>query len=99
MMCQRIGRPPTSTNGFGRYSVSSRRRVPWPPHKMTTLGTERSGMFKFRCLSRVHPGLDYVLNGKQTRLPFGQPAKDLFAQFRLQPAKRFASVVVRDTRK
>src|SRR4051812_30612673 len=36
MMCQRMGRPPTSTSGFGRYSVSSRSRVPCPPHKITT---------------------------------------------------------------
>src|SRR5437763_1639387 len=36
MMCQRMGRPPISTMGFGRTSVSSRRRVPWPPQRMTT---------------------------------------------------------------
>src|SRR5437870_1192112 len=35
MMCQRIGRSPTSTKGLGRYSVSSRSRVPCPPHKIT----------------------------------------------------------------
>src|ERR1700730_4970636 len=34
MMCQRIGRPPTSTIGLGRNSVSSRRRVPCPPQRM-----------------------------------------------------------------
>ena len=38
MMCQSSGRPPTSTIGFGRYSVSSRMRVPRPPQRMTTLG-------------------------------------------------------------
>src|SRR5207237_7319112 len=36
MMCHRIGRPPTSTMGLGRNSVSSRRRVPTPPHSTTT---------------------------------------------------------------
>src|SRR3990172_5026028 len=36
MMCQRIGLPPTSTIGFGRYSVSSRNRVPSPPARSTT---------------------------------------------------------------
>src|SRR5271157_2328669 len=36
MMCQRMGRPPTSTMGFGRNSVSSRSRVPNPPHRITT---------------------------------------------------------------
>ena len=35
-MCQRIGRPPTGTMGLGRYSVSSRNRVPKPPQRMTT---------------------------------------------------------------
>src|SRR6266478_866769 len=36
MMCQRMGRPPISTIGLGRNSVSSRRRVPNPPHRTTT---------------------------------------------------------------
>src|SRR6185503_5886076 len=36
MMCHRIGRPPISTIGLGRNSVSSRNRVPSPPHRMTT---------------------------------------------------------------
>src|SRR6185437_8484295 len=35
MMCQRIGRPPISTIGLGRNSVSSRSRVPFPPQRMT----------------------------------------------------------------
>ena len=36
MMCHRIGRPPISTIGFGRTSVSSDRRVPSPPARITT---------------------------------------------------------------
>src|ERR1700690_1165804 len=36
IMCQRIGRPPISTMGLGRYSVSSRTRGPSPPHSITT---------------------------------------------------------------
>ncbi len=36
MMCQRIGRPPISTIGFGFVTVSSARRLPTPPAKMTT---------------------------------------------------------------
>src|SRR5262249_42255461 len=36
MTCHRSGRPPTSTIGFGRNSVSSRMRVPRPPHRRTT---------------------------------------------------------------
>src|SRR5690349_9801656 len=35
MMCQRIGRPPTSTIGFGFDSDSSARRVPSPPASST----------------------------------------------------------------
>ena len=37
MMCQRIGRPPISTIGFGLVSVSSERREPRPPARMTAL--------------------------------------------------------------
>src|SRR5579859_7504460 len=36
MMCQRIGWWPIFTMGLGRYSVSSRRRVPSPPARITT---------------------------------------------------------------
>jgi len=36
MMCHKIGFPPISTSGLGRNSVSSRRRVPIPPHRITT---------------------------------------------------------------
>src|SRR2546423_10877112 len=36
MMCQRIGRSPISTIGFGRVSVSSASRVPRPPARITT---------------------------------------------------------------
>src|SRR5581483_1038702 len=36
MMCHRIGRPPISTIGFGRYSVSSLSLVPRPPARITT---------------------------------------------------------------
>src|SRR6476660_8728853 len=35
MMCQRIGRPPTSTIGFGFDSDSSASRVPSPPASST----------------------------------------------------------------
>src|SRR5580692_6046614 len=34
-MCQRIGRPPISTIGFGRSVVSSESRVPSPPARIT----------------------------------------------------------------
>jgi len=35
-MCHRIGRPPIGTIGLGRNSVSSRKRVPSPPQRITT---------------------------------------------------------------
>jgi hypothetical protein len=37
-MCHSSGRPPISTMGLGRNSVSSRMRVPWPPQSSTTFG-------------------------------------------------------------
>src|SRR5581483_1537364 len=39
MMCQMIGRPPISTIGFGRTSVSSESLVPRPPARITTFPT------------------------------------------------------------
>src|SRR5919109_1080024 len=39
MMCHKIGRPPISTIGLGRTSVSSARRVPSPPARMPTFIT------------------------------------------------------------
>jgi len=36
MMCHSIGRPPISTMGLGLEWVSSERRVPYPPAKITT---------------------------------------------------------------
>src|SRR4051812_25377726 len=41
-MCQRIGRPPISTIGFGLKSVSSRKRVPRPPARIATFIGESS---------------------------------------------------------
>src|SRR5688572_5442696 len=35
MMCHKMGLPPTSTIGFGRSVVSSDRRVPSPPARIT----------------------------------------------------------------
>src|SRR5688572_5292498 len=37
MMCHRMGRPPISTIGFGRSTVSSDSREPRPPARMTAL--------------------------------------------------------------
>src|SRR5215211_7430429 len=46
MMCQRIGRPPIGTMGFGMLGAASAIRRPAPPQKMTTFIRKfpRSGM-------------------------------------------------------
>src|SRR5438874_2031860 len=41
MMCQRMGFPPISTMGFGLTAVSSVRRVPTPPARITAFIDER----------------------------------------------------------
>jgi len=46
MMCHKTGLPPISTIGLGLYSVSSRRRVPIPPQRITT-GIEFLGFVEF----------------------------------------------------
>src|SRR5437588_4148960 len=38
MTCQTIGRPPTSISGLGTSEECSCRRVPRPPHRITTVG-------------------------------------------------------------
>src|SRR5689334_22490457 len=56
MMCHRIGRPPISTSGFGRVSVSSARRVPYPPARMTTFteaGSYRIGSLPLAAMVSV----------------------------------------------
>src|SRR5215210_4879716 len=55
MMCQRIGWGPISTIGLGRYSVSSRSRVPLPPQRMTTGMSVFEGLVS--CLDIVTPWL------------------------------------------
>src|SRR5262249_23281907 len=63
MMCQRIGRPPISTIGFGRTAVSSSRREPRPPASITafivvprSLRHRRSRLHS-RLLEMAHPAL------------------------------------------
>src|SRR5918992_2208111 len=46
-----MGRPPISTSGFGIVWVSSRSRVPRPPHRMTTLGAFTGAPYRARALS------------------------------------------------
>ena len=60
MMCQSIGRPPISTNGFGRVPVSSLKRVPRPPARMTTfilglsLKTPAPNYHRFASLTKLY---------------------------------------------
>src|SRR4051794_15866006 len=42
MMCQRMGLPPTSTMGLGRSEVSSLKRLPTPPARMTAFTADGS---------------------------------------------------------
>src|SRR5690242_6979090 len=42
MTCQRTGRPPISTSGFGSSSPRARMRVPLPPQRMATSGRTSS---------------------------------------------------------
>ena len=67
MMCQRIGRPPISTIGFGRVSVSSVNRVPRPPAKMTTF-IRIFAVRPTRLAIRAHPARSRRLSGFQKPL-------------------------------
>src|SRR5579872_1420287 len=51
MICQRIGRPPISIIGLGRTAVSSERRLPIPPARMTAF------MFHLSVQKPSQPGL------------------------------------------
>ena len=59
MMCQRIGLPPISTIGFGLTFVSSLRREPNPPARMTSFirilswARRNDRMAKLRPLSHI----------------------------------------------
>ena len=54
--CHRIGRPPISTSGLGIDCVCSCRRVPRPPHKITTVGLMRERRWaSWRRIIRHHP--------------------------------------------
>ncbi len=57
MMCQSIGLPPISTIGFGRTDVSSLRREPKPPAKITAFTPRQiSGRPPWRAPSALkHP--------------------------------------------
>src|SRR5882757_8268621 len=72
MMCHRMGRSPTGTIGLGRNSVSSRKRVPFPPQRITTfiIRTQRraGGVYQRRgCESSVANGTDLrVHDGRQS---------------------------------
>ena len=52
MMCHTIGRSPMPTSGLGTRSVSSRRRVPRPPARITT-GIRSSGVSRLLMRARA----------------------------------------------
>src|SRR6185437_1530503 len=53
MMCQRMGRLPIGAIGFGMTSLTSRKRVPRPPHKIATFivcdGESKSSLLLIQC--------------------------------------------------
>src|SRR5258708_1186004 len=73
MMCQRIGRSPMGTIGLGRNSVSSRKRVPNPPQKMTTF-------IVYQCNSSAQnnpaPGRFAILNATNSDCEFAARCYD-----------------------
>src|SRR6267378_1562469 len=69
MMCTRIGISPTLTSGFGMNWVSSCRRVPVPPQRMTT-GTSANSSF-IVALPVVRDGVP----GRPRARPAEQPAR------------------------
>src|SRR5215212_2957702 len=74
MMCQRIGRGPISTIGLGRYSVSSRSRVPWPPQRITT-GMSRLSILAMASPSKFYRGSENVAESPELlQLPLILPA-------------------------
>src|SRR4051812_47946725 len=48
MRCHRMGLPPISIIGLGRISVSSERRVPKPPAKITTFTASSSRVWRVK---------------------------------------------------
>src|SRR5437763_16543386 len=76
MMCQRIGRPPTSTLGLGLSVVSSDRRVPRPPARITVfmgLSMSRKGSFR---VSVVRYLPQHVQSAARRVLPAVGPGAD-----------------------
>jgi hypothetical protein len=66
MMCQRIGRPPISTIGFGFREVSSDRREPSPPARMSTFIIYE--LHEFLLLAPLAPVHQENLSGNYTNL-------------------------------
>ena len=66
-MCQRIGWFPIGTIGFGRNSVSSRRRVPSPPHSMKTGTLETSSCKTFPRQNSEYPAKSPTFGQINTR--------------------------------
>ena len=65
MMCHRIGIPPISIMGFGLSEVSSPRRVPSPPARMTACTSDPLRMTLGA--PRVQPDPCYGPNGRAAR--------------------------------
>src|ERR1017187_3328851 len=77
MICQTMGRPPMSTIGLGRYSVSSRKRVPCPPHRMTTF---IEGPFRWGFGRSMPESNEATLTSQKSRSAFHEMQKNAIAK-------------------
>ena len=95
-MCQRIGWFPTGTIGLGRSSVSSRRRVPNPPHntKTGTFDTSRvnactSQIIKLRLRDAGRPNARRALDCRSVFAPGKISVLQLICKMPPNPALRW----------
>src|SRR5580693_6685463 len=82
MMCHRIGQLPMVTMGLGMRSVSSDKRVPKPPARMSAFMPSRPRECEILCAKRA-PCQHLVQLSEE---PLGERSEqDIFGQGRAQP--------------
>src|SRR5215210_4244320 len=77
MTCQRIGRPPISTSGFGSPAVAACRRVPRPPQRITTGGSAATASALVLARGPDALAVEHEPPGRQQRLA---PVGDALAE-------------------
>src|SRR5258706_5318605 len=90
MMCHSTGRLPTSTSGLGRNSVSSRRRVPCPPQRITTCMEASSRLASAVAVETLDLAAQHLDLLEEDVVLFHLPAEKLVRQLhlRLHPLRR-----------